>query len=96
MISSFFHLRSLTEAEQKEERLCNYERYRVLIHNQATGGNRVTSKMHVDHEDVSFFFFSLKFLVSEEQCLRDIEVDEKFGGSRDEHHSGSREAKKKK
>ncbi|CAF0958562.1 unnamed protein product [Adineta ricciae] len=60
----------LTETEQNEERLCNYERYRVLIHNESTS-------------------------VSEEQCLRDIENDEKFGALRDEHPA-SREAKKKK
>jgi hypothetical protein len=36
--------------------------------------------------------------VSEEQCLRDIEFDEKFGALRDDHHhhAASREAKKKK
>lgn len=34
--------------------------------------------------------------VSEEQCLRDIEFDEKFGAFRDDHHPASREAKKKK
>lgn len=41
------------------------------------------------------FFFSF-YLVSEEQCLRDIEFDEKFGALRDDHHPASKEAKKKK
>ncbi|CAF1311337.1 unnamed protein product [Adineta steineri] len=62
---------TMSEAEQNDERLCNYERYRVLIHNESTG-------------------------VSEEQCLRDIEFDEKFGALRDDHHPAAREAKKKK
>ncbi|CAF3854543.1 unnamed protein product [Rotaria magnacalcarata] len=62
---------SLSEIEQNEERVCNYERYRVLIHNESNS-------------------------VSEEQCLRDIEFDEKFGALRDDHHPASKEAKKKK
>ena len=38
----------------------------------------------------------LILLVTEEQCLRDIEIDEKFGAIRDEHHPATKEAKKKK
>ena len=37
-MSSFVHNRSLSEVEQNEQRLCNYERYRVLILNESTGG----------------------------------------------------------
>lgn len=40
--------------------------------------------------------FNEFILVNEEQCLRDIEFDEKFGAFRDDHHTASREAKKKK
>ncbi len=36
----FIHHRSLSETELNDERLCNYERYRVLIHNESTGGKR--------------------------------------------------------
>jgi len=40
--------------------------------------------------------YLINLLVNEEQCLRDIEFDEKFGALRDDHHPASREAKKKK
>lgn len=39
--------------------------------------------------------FDVRISVSEEQCLRDIEIDEKFG-ARDESHPAIKEAKKKK
>lgn len=78
--------RNLNEKESNEELLCNYERYRVLIHNEATGGE--FEKRPLKNE--------FSFLVNEEQCLRDIENDEKFGALKDEHHPAIREAKKKK
>lgn len=76
----------MTEKDLNEELLCNYERYRVLIHNEATGGE-------FDKRQLEKRF---SFLVNEEQCLRDIENDEKFGALKDEHHPAIREAKKKK
>ena len=90
--SFFVSLRPLTlnEKETNEERLCNYERYRVLVHNEATGGKTNGGKSSWKRR------FLVLILVSEEQCLRDIENDEKFGALRDEHHPAVREAKKKK
>ena len=55
---------------------------------------RVVRETEVHSMKISFV--RTFFLVSEEQCLRDIERDEKFGALRDDHHSASREAKKKK
>ena len=43
----FIPNRSLTETEQNEERLCNYERYRVLIHNESTGGKSIDEKENI-------------------------------------------------
>lgn len=34
--------------EQNEERVCNYERYRVLIHNEANGGKNKNRLMKND------------------------------------------------
>lgn len=88
----FPYSRSFTEAEENEERVCNYERYRVVIHNEATGGEITEEKY-----SRSYLPFGL-ILVSEEQCLRDIDSDERFGALRDDHHHhpASKEAKKKK
>lgn len=54
----------LTPEEEKDERRCNYERYRILVQNEYAG-------------------------ISEEQCLKQIEVDETFP-----IHSKSRENQK--
>lgn len=49
---------SKTEAEKKEEKMLNYERYRTLILNESIG-------------------------CTEQDCLKQIEQDEKLGGLND-------------
>ena len=50
---------SVLSNEIDEERMCNYERYKTLIQNEAAD-------------------------VSEEQCLKEIEIEEKYGPISDE------------
>jgi arginine/serine-rich splicing factor 16 len=51
--------RSVLSNEIDEERMCNYERYKTLIQNEAAD-------------------------ISEEQCLKEIEIEEKYGPISDE------------
>lgn len=46
--------RTVQSNEIDEERMCNYERYKTLIQNEAAD-------------------------ISEEQCLKEIEIEEKYG-----------------